>query len=173
MRTIFMGVLRLRSLALASVGLTLAAVSASAQLPLPSFAVVGGVSHFDLSGTGTTAIGALRAEIPLLSLVAEGSFGVMRPKEQDGTRTYIIPEAQLQYQILPILVRPYIGVGGGLFKAVSGPDPHNSDFTASAAVGVRATLPLTGFGLRAEARVRGIGSGFGGSSTELTVGVSF
>jgi hypothetical protein len=157
-----------------SVGMTLLLASgAAAQLPIPSLGVVGGVSYFDLSGTGTAPIGALRVDIPLLSLVAEGSFGVMRPKEDDGTRTYIIPEAQLQYQLLPILIKPYLGVGGGLFKAVSGPDPHNSDFTLSAAAGIRASLPLTGFGLRAEARVRGIGSGFRGSATELTVGVSF
>jgi hypothetical protein len=144
-----------------------------AQLPIPSFAVVGGISSYDLSGTGTTPIGALRVDIPLLALVAEGSLGIMRPKEQSGTRTYIIPEAQLQYQILPILLRPYIGVGGGLFKGISGPDPLESRMTLSAAAGIRATLPLTGFGLRVEGRVRGIGSNFGGSSAELTAGVSF
>ncbi len=147
--------------------------TARAQLPLPSFAVVGGVSHFDLNGTGTTPIGALRVDVPLFVVLAEGSLGVMHPKEDNGSHTYVIPEVQLQYQLLPVLVRPYIGVGAGLFKAVSGPDPRRSDFTASAAVGVRATVPLIGFGLRAEARVRGIGSGFGGSATELTVGVSF
>jgi hypothetical protein len=146
---------------------------ARAQLPIPSFAVVGGVSHYDLSGTGTTPIGAVRVDIPLLLFVAEGSLGVMRPKEDVGTRTYIIPEVQLQYQLLPILIRPYIGVGGGLFKAIAGPDPQRSLVTASASAGIRATLPLTGLGFRVEGRVRGIGSGFGSSSAELTFGVSF
>jgi hypothetical protein len=150
-----------------------AARSLQAQLPIPSLAVVGGVSHYDLSCTGSAPIGALRLDIPLLALVAEGSFGVMHAKEDAGSHTYIIPEAQLQWQILPILVRPYIGVGGGLFKAVSGPDPRRSEFTASASAGVRFSIPLLPVGLRAEARVRGIGSGFGGSATELTVGVSF
>src|SRR3954471_23478232 len=93
--------------------LLLLATAAHAQLPIPSFAVVGGVSHFDLNGTGTAPIGALRVDVPLLALVAEGIFGVFRPKEDVGTRTCIIPEAQLQWQILPMLVRPYIGVGAG------------------------------------------------------------
>jgi hypothetical protein len=147
--------------------------SASAQLPIPSLAIVGGVSHFDLNGTGSTPIGALRVDVPLLALVAEGSLGVMRPTENDGTRTYVIPEAQLQYQLLPILVRPYVGVGAGVFKAVSGPDPRRNDLTLSASAGVRATVPLTGFGFRAEARLRGIGSGFGAGAAEFTLGVSF
>jgi hypothetical protein len=147
--------------------------AAHAQLPVPSLALVGGVSNYDLSGTGSTAFGAVRVDVPLLAVIAEGSLGMMRPKEQDGTRTYVIPEVQLQYQLFPLLVRPYLGVGGGVFKAIAGPDPQRSDFTLSAAAGVRATIPLIGFGVRAEARVRGIGSGFSGSSTELTVGVSF
>ncbi|HEX4681241.1 MAG TPA: hypothetical protein VH277_00960 [Gemmatimonadaceae bacterium] len=151
----------------------MAARPAHAQLPIPSFAVVGGVSSYDLSGTGTTAVGALRVDIPLLLLLAEGSLGVMRPKEDAGTRTYIIPEAQLQYQLFPLLVRPYIGVGAGWFRAVSGPDPLRNDITLSASAGVRLSIPLLPVGLRAEARLRGIGSGFGSSATEFTLGASF
>jgi hypothetical protein len=154
-------------------GLVCAVRSAAAQLPFPTFAVVGGVSHFDLAGTGTGPIGAARVDIPLLLLLAEGSFGVMRAKEDMGTRTYIIPEAQLQYQLLPLLVRPYLGVGAGWFRAVSGPDPHRNDVTLSASAGVRFSIPLLPLGLRAEARFRGIGSGFNSSATELTVGASF
>ena len=163
---------RLTAVALSAMALG-AVASARAQLPIPSLAIVGGVSHYDLSGTGSTPIGALRVDIPLLSLVAEGSLGVMRPKEDVGTRTYIIPEAQLQYQLFPMVIRPYLGAGAGLFKAISGVDPHRSDLTVSAAAGVRATMPLLGFGFRGEVRIRGIGSGFSGSATELTLGLSF
>jgi hypothetical protein len=153
--------------------LAAAPYAANAQLPIPSFAVVGGVSSYDLSGTGTTPIGALRVDLPLFVILAEGSLGVMAPKEDVGRTTYVIPEVQLQYQILPILVRPYIGVGGGLFKGVSGVKSDFSQMTLSAAAGIRATLPLTGLGLRVEGRIRGVGSGFGGSSAELTAGISF
>jgi hypothetical protein len=146
---------------------------AAAQLPIPSLSIAGGVSQFDLSGTGTAPFGAVRLDIPLLSLIAEGSLGVMRASEDIGHRTYIIPEAQLQWEILPFLVKPYLGVGGGLFRAVAGPGTHNSEITASASAGVRVAVPLIGAGVRGEVRVRGIGSGFGGSAAEWTLGVSW
>ena len=148
-------------------------LAAGAQLPLPSFAALGGVTHYNLNGSGNTAIGALRADLPLFSLRLEGSVAVMRPHENDGTRTFVIPEAQLQYQLFPFLVQPYIGIGGGVFDAVAGPDPHRRDATFSASAGVRVGAPLIGVGLRAEARARGIGSGFSRSATELTIGLSF
>jgi hypothetical protein len=164
---------RLAPALLAVALLVVPAPRAAAQLPIPSLSVVGGVSQFDLSGTGTAPIGAIRLDVPLIFVVAEGSFGVMRAKEDAGTRTYVIPEAQLQWQLFPLLVKPYVGLGGGLFRAVSGPGDHSSRVTGSASVGIRAGVPLIGAGLRAELRVRGIGSNFSGSAAEWTVGVSF
>ena len=146
--------------------------SVGAQLPIPTFGIVGGVSHFSLTTTGSAPFGALRVELPLASLVAEGSLGAFRPNEGTVQRTYVIPEAQLQWQILPVIVRPYVGAGIGWFRAVTGPSPSPHDVTYSASAGVRIGLPLLGFGLRAEARTRGIGSGFERKTTELTVGVS-
>jgi hypothetical protein len=145
---------------------------ARAQLPLPSFAIVGGVSQYNLAATGSTPFGALRAEIPLLALVAEGSLGALRPDEGGITHTYVVPEVQLQYQLLPVLVRPYIGVGTGWFRAISGPDPKTNEMTYSGSLGARATIPLTGIGFRGEIRTRGVG-GFHRRATEYTVGVSF
>ena len=143
-----------------------------AQLPIPRFAIVGGVSHYSLATTGSAPFGAVRLELPLTTLVLEGSLGAFRPDEQTVQRTYIIPEAQLQWQILPIFIRPYVGAGIGWFRAMSGPSPAPNDVTYSASAGVRFGLPLLGFGLRAEARTRGIGSGFDRKTTEFTVGVS-
>jgi hypothetical protein len=167
--------IRLRAVAagLALISAVLACRSADAQLPIPSFGVAGGVSRFDLSGTGSAPFGALRVDIPLLSLIAEGSLGAFRPEEQNGVRrTYIIPEAQLQFQIFPIFVRPYVGVGAGWFRAISGPEPHRNDLTLSAAAGIRAGLPILPFGIRAELRLRGIGSGFAERAAEWTLGIS-
>lgn len=146
---------------------------AAAQLPIPSLSLVGGISHYSLTGSGTAPFGAIRLDIPLIVLVAEGSVGVFRPREDAGTRTYVIPEAQLQWQIFPLLVKPYVGIGGGLFRAVSGPGEHTSQVTVSASAGVRVGLPLIGAGVRAEARVRGIGSRLDGRAAEYTVGVSW
>jgi hypothetical protein len=144
---------------------------ASAQLPIPSVTIVGGVTHFNLAGSGTSAIGALRIDVPLLSLIAEGSLAAFRSYEEDGRRTYLIPEAQLQWQLLPLLVRPYIGLGGGLFRAIEGPGPHPNEFTGSASAGVRVGIPFIAAGFRGEVRVRGIGSRFGSSATEFVLGV--
>lgn len=146
--------------------------SSHAQLPIPTFAIVGGVSHYSLATTGSAPFGAVRLELPLATLLLEGSLGAFRPDEQTVQRTYVIPEAQLQWQILPMFVRPYVGAGIGWFRAVSGPSPAPNDVTYSASAGVRLGLPFIGFGLRAEARTRGIGSGFDRKTTEFTVGVS-
>lgn len=159
------------SLAIAAIAIAASGTYAKAQLPIPSFAVVGGVSHYNLASSGSTPFGALRVDIPLLTLVAEGSLGALRPDDGGVRRTFIVPEAQLQYQLLPVLVRPYVGVGAGWFRNISGPDPKTNEMTYSASVGVRATLPLTGLGFRGEIRTRGIG-GFHRRATEFTLGLS-
>jgi hypothetical protein len=147
---------------------------ADAQLPIPSLGIAGGITHFDPKGSDavTTPFGAVRLDIPLIALIAEGSLGAFRPTESGGTRTYIVPEAQLQFPIFPFIVRPYVGVGAGWVQAITGPDPHPNNGTISASAGVRAGLPLVGFGLRAEVRVRTIGSGFSSRAAEWTLGVS-
>ena len=142
------------------------------QLPIPTLSILGGVSHYSLATSGSAPFGAVRLELPVATLIAEGSLGVFRPDEQSVHRTYLIPEVQLQWQIIPVIVRPYVGAGIGWFRAVSGPSPLPNDVTISASAGVRLGLPFLGFGLRAEARTRGIGSGFDRKTTELTIGVS-
>jgi hypothetical protein len=164
------------SLTAALVALCLAtpARRADAQIiPRPHVSIMGGVSQWDLSGTGTAPFGAVRVDVPLVFIIAEGSLGIFRPKEDVGTSTYIIPEVQLQYQFVPFLVKPYVGIGGGWFTAVSGPGNHRSEVTGSASAGVRVAVPVIAAGLRGELRVRGIGSGFGGSAAEWTLGLSW
>ncbi len=146
---------------------------ALAQLPIPSLSIVGGVSQWDLSGTGSSPFASLRLDIPLLFVIGEGSVGVFRAKEQTGTSTYVIPEAQIQWQLLPLLVKPYVGVGGGFFRAISGPSQSGNQFTGSVSAGVRVGVPLIGAGLRGEVRARGIGTNFSGSAVEYTLGLSF
>ncbi len=164
---------RLAATLLLSAIVTLPTHRAAAQLPIPSLSIVGGVSRYNLSGTGTAPFGAVRLDIPLLFVIAEGSLGVLRTNGDVASRTYVIPEVQLQWQLLPFLVKPYVGLGGGLFRTVSGGGTNASDITASASAGVRLGIPLIGAGLRAEVRVRGIGSSFSGRATEWTLGVSW
>jgi hypothetical protein len=160
-------------LALAAAVLIGGASRATAQLPIPSVAIVGGVSHYSLDASGSAPFGALRVDVPLFVILAEGSLGAFRATENGNGHTYVIPEAQLQWQLLPVLVRPYIGVGAGWFKSVSGPSTQASDLTLSASAGVRVGVPLTGLGGRAEVRVREIGGDFHRHTTELTLGLSW
>jgi len=148
-------------------------VRASAQLPIPRFELAGGVSKFDMSGTGTAPFGAVRVDLPITALIFEGSLGAFRPQEQFGVRrTYIVPEGQVQLQLFPAIIRPYVGVGGGWVRAISGPDPRRNDVTGSLSAGIRAGLPGLPFSLRGEVRVRGIGKGFSSSASEWTIGLS-
>ena len=163
-----------RSLAgLAFAAASLSPTIASGQLPIPRFGIAGGVSQFDISQKGSTPFGAVRLELPLAAFVLEGSLGAFRPPQQLGERrTYIIPEGQLQWQLFPMIIRPYLGVGGGWVRTITGPEPQRSEMTVSASGGIRAGLPGLPFSLRAELRVRGIGSGFTSRAAEWTVGLS-
>ena len=156
-----------------ALALALGPRTAPGQLPIPSVTLMAGVSHYDLATSGSAPFAALRVDVPLVLLIAEGSFGAFWPNEAGAHRTYVIPEAQLQYQFLPVLVRPYVGAGVGWFRAVTGPAPQSNDVTLSASVGVRVGVPLTGIGFRAEARTREIGSSFSRRTTEYTVGASW
>ena len=161
-----------RLLTSAALALCLAS-AARAQLPIPSMAIVGGVSHYSLSGSsGSTAIGALRVDIPVVVAVLEGSIAAFRPQDGGSAHTYIIPEAQLQWQLFPTIVRPYLGAGLGWFKSITGSSPHGNDLTTSLSAGVRVGVPLVPITGRAEIRVRGVG-GFGSHATELTIGGSW
>jgi hypothetical protein len=117
-----------------------------------------------------TPMVAFRADFPLgRALLAEGGFGVARPESGSGSRaTLLTPEAQLQAQLRLGRVLPYIGLGGGAAVA-SEAGNIDSEVTASAAGGFRAWLTPRA-GIRAELRVRGIGSGFEGAAAEWTVG---
>ncbi|MDB4885791.1 MAG: hypothetical protein JWN79_1229 [Gemmatimonadetes bacterium] len=114
--------------------------------------LVAGPVQFDMSGTGTTAFGALRADQELTSwLVLEQSLGVLRPDEQtQSRRTYVMPELQLQTQATFGRVRPYLGLGVGVLHSVSGGSRNYA--VASGSVGARTAVAPT-LDLRTELRV--------------------
>lgn len=124
--------------------------------PVPALTFLGGVSQYDLSGTGTTPFFAARLDVPLgRVLVIEPGVAYLPYEEQFGARTrHLLPEVQLQVQRSRGVFRPYLGVGVGLSRAVR-PGPDESDVTASVAAGTR-VLRLGGWLIRAELRVRAI-----------------
>ena len=153
--------------------LTTLGVAAGGQLPIPRPNIVGGVTHYKLGdslSSGTSALAALRVDVPLVSVVAEGSLGFFRATENDGHHTYVIPEVQAQWQFFPLLVRPYAGVGIGWLHPFSS-SPTGTRVTYSGSFGVRAGLPASPIAFRAEVRTRTVGASFSRHTNELTVGV--
>jgi len=148
-------------------------VAAGGQLPIPRPNIVGGVTHYRLGdslSSGTSAFGALRVDVPVLSVVAEGSLGLFRGTENDVHHTYVIPEVQAQWQFFPLLVRPYAGVGIGWIHPFSS-SPTGTRATFSGSLGVRAGLPASPIAFRAEVRTRTVGTSFSRHANELTVGL--
>jgi len=164
--------------AILACGLALTARPASAQSATAPIAthsryaagLVAGVSQFDLSGTGTTALFGARVEAELQRwLVVEGALESFRPEEQFGLNSrYTIPEVQLQVQYPGRVVRPYLGVGGGYVLASDGREKQG---TGSGALGFRVAPRNAPVAVLAELRVRGIGKSFGGSAAEWTIGL--
>lgn len=155
-----------------------AAPAASAQvarrmLP-PSVSLHAGAFFFDLSGTGTAPMIALRGTRSLSQiLVLEGGILAAFPEQQFGERTtFLAPEVQLQFHWPSGWIAPYAGFGAGFVADIASEEVGGTDFdvTMSGAVGVRLALGYR-VGVQADARVRGIGTGFQGSASELTAGV--
>lgn len=146
-----------------------------------SLAVAAGAFSFDLSGTGTAPLVAVRVDHALHPrLRAEGGVVLARPEQQFGrTTTFLGPEVQLQWVPFrigwgagPWKVEPYLGVGGGWTWDLrpAGLDDR-SEVSFSGAVGTR--IPVGDgrrSGLEAELRVRYMGTGFNGSSGDFTLG---
>jgi hypothetical protein len=155
-----------------------AANAAEAQrLARPRHATVtaaAGLSQWDLSGTGSSVILAVRVDRQLGQrwLLGEASLATFRPQEQGGDSRYVIPEAHLQLQV-PRAIAPYVGAGIGAFTRVSGGPGSDSELTTSGAVGVRVWGLIPRGLIRAELRVRGIGRRFTGSAAEWTGGLGW
>jgi hypothetical protein len=149
--------------------------SANAFGPRPALSLSGGIAQFDLSGTGTTSIIALRGEYPLVpALLVEGGVAFARPDQQFGVDgTLVMPEVQLQLQ-LPKRMAPYIGIGTGFSRdgAVARLGGDATDVTFSGAAGVRAAITRT-VGLRTELRLRFFGTGFNGNTADWTLGLAW
>lgn len=138
--------------------------------PVPALTLLGGVSQYDLSGTGTTPFFAARVDVPLGRVVVlEPGITYLPYEEQFGVRTHhLLPEVQLQVQRPGDRFRPYLGVGVGFSRALR-PGLDESELTASVAAGTR-VLTLSGWLVRGELRVRAIDP-WTGTTADWSLGV--
>ena len=142
---------------------------------LPSFYVGGGVSQFDLSGTGSAPTFVARAGWDWRrNLVLEVGASISRLDQDFATTTLLIPDAQIQAQAHVGNWRPYFGLGGGIAidarnEALGG---WNIEPAVSASAGARVWFRRW-LAARGELRVHGIGSGFEGAAAEWTGGLQW
>ena len=163
-----------RPVSLSAAALALSTAGAAAQTATPpagpGITLAAGVMNFDLSGTGNTAVGAIRADFPLSRIFAvEAAVAVAKPDQQFGSSTIVFPEVQLQASAPLGRVAPYAGVGVGIYR-LSAPGGGNSDVTFSAGAGARVGI-TDRVGLVLDGRIHEVGTGFNGTTAELTVGV--
>jgi hypothetical protein len=171
-----------RSVFCASVFFLIPAISLGAQTQTREISVAVGVMQYDVSGTGTAPMIALRTAVPFVRswLLGEVSLSYASLDEQFstvGTRVGVA-EGQVQVQWPAARVRPYLGLGGGLlhyFNNAGGGRVATSP-TISGGVGLRLGLSPR-VGVRGELRSRtwgrGGGSSFFDSAAEWTVGLAY
>ncbi|HJP56920.1 MAG TPA: hypothetical protein VJ847_07840 [Gemmatimonadales bacterium] len=137
----------------------------------PIVELTGGAMRYTLGARRDGALAALRLASPIVPLgrnhwLVEGGAGYAWYRAADGDlRHLFVPELQLQLQVGPRAVQPYVGAGGGL--ALTRVDSTTTTkLTASAAVGVR--LYAGGWGIGGEIRFRSR-TVFDQSPRELTI----
>ena len=128
------------------------------QVPDRAVALSAGAMGYDASGTGSASVFALSASqtLPWRWIALEGSFGYTSMEEQYAPTTRLgIAELQAQLQWPARVVRPYIGIGGGVVHYLNNADGRRSTEPAVAlGAGLRAALSES-WGLRLDGRVRG------------------
>jgi hypothetical protein len=161
--------------------LALAPGALHAQADLASgFAVVGGAADYHLgdlaasagTDTGSTGLVALRSDLLLSEHFILEPGLTWFDYRAEGTLFHtnvFAPDLQLQFQLTSARVRPYAGAGIG-FAYQKTTALHRTDFTLSAAAGVRVSLTER-WGVQGEVRARSIDP-WNRSTTEWTVGVS-
>ena len=144
-------------------------------------AVSTGRLDFDLNGTGHTygvAVRAKRAFSPHIALEVGGVLArycgykndaECWPNKEAGTTSLFMPEAQLHYRWNMGRVSPYVGGGMGLSRR-GGAEVSRWDPTFSAAVG-SAVYVTERLGITGEFRLRGHGTRFTGTTSEISAGV--
>ncbi|HEV3050890.1 MAG TPA: outer membrane beta-barrel protein [Longimicrobium sp.] len=140
----------------------------------PAMSLSGGARMYDADGAESMVTVAIRSEIPMGGLVLELAGSVADPAEGAELSTASVFEAQVQLPIpLGETLTPYVGAGGGFAKTYTGAKEDEEFQTAlSASAGVKWALAER-LGLVVDARVRGIGTDFAGTHTDLTVGLRY
>lgn len=153
----------------------LSAVAQQPDLPRMQLAATIGQTEYDFSDVGTATVFGGRAGFWLNRLVGiEAQLGRASLDPNAGNAALYFPEAQLQLRWPVWRVTPYLGAGAGAIIADSR-DPQiatESEISFSASGGIGAELASRVMVI-AEARLRGAGTRFTGSTGDLNVGLGY
>ena len=165
-----------RSLSLTFLVVGTAAPGAAQDPSSARVTIAGGVTEFDIAGSGTAPVFAVRADLGIARwLVIEPSLSYA-PVDQDfGDSRLFLPEiqAQLQWPLGPIA--PYLGVGAGYLIEVPEDDDveRDNESTFSGAAGLRVDVTER-VGARGELRLRATSiDDFSGTLADWTAGLSY
>jgi hypothetical protein len=150
---------------------TLLPAISQAQSRSPTFTLAGGLTSYDLAGTGTAPAGAIRADQRVFPfLIFELSLEYMAYDAQGGTRNRLLmPEFSVQATTGLGRVHPFIGGGVGFGILVTGP---GEDVATLHAVGGMRIVLAPAWGARGEVRIRSLDP-FTGTMGDFTLGLSW
>lgn len=145
---------------------------AAAQRRGGAVEVAVGRSEYDLSGTGSGNVVAIRADLPITRrfLIQPSLTYLADDPEFERDFKLYLPEVQAQFEPLRTRVRPFLGVGAGFAWESLPVVDDEFEATLSTAVGVRANL-TRGWGAVGELRVRAVRP-WTGTTADLTIGVA-
>jgi len=138
--------------------------------------LAGGARLYDGDDGESATMAALRTEFPIgTSALIEFASSLSEVPDDSRSGVRSVFEAQLQLPIrLGDVLTPYFGAGAGMghVNAGSGDLDEGWQGVLSAGAGVRVAFAEQ-LGVVIDARVRGIGTGFSGSHTDITVGLRY
>lgn len=149
---------------------TLAFGAAAERMAAQSFTIAAGVSSYDLSGTGSEAVGSLRLDGPVATgLRWQAGLGLFQYEPQFGDEsTLFLPEAGLEWHPPLGRVPLYIGAGVGA-NLETGPGENEPTLYGAIGLDLGAGASAT---LRPELRVRAVDP-WVGTMADVTLGLRF
>jgi hypothetical protein len=154
----------------------LASAAAIADAHAQGFTLAGGARLYDGDDGESATMAALRTEFPIgSSALIEFASSVAEVPDENRSGVRSVFEAQVQY-LLPLgdVLTPYFGAGAGIGHVNQGSGDLDEGWQGvlSAGAGVRVAFAEQ-LGVVIDARVRGIGTEFTGSHTDITVGLRY
>ena len=141
-----------------------------------AYTLAGGARMFDGDDGESATMAALRTEFPIgTTALVEFASSIAEVPDANRSGVRSVFEAQVQLPItLGDVLTPYVGVGAGMghVNHVEGREDGGWQGVLSAGAGVRVAFAEQ-LGVVIDARVRGIGTEFTGSHTDITVGLRY